>query len=178
MPQGYGASEEKGFDVTQARVSAVGLTMNLDFHPKMMDKSGLYTSNVNLNNIFNEGDVSMMDEMNRLLSGMHSKGEFSAAKKFRMSEEDGVPMTGRFNKGSEGELTPGYRGSANVFHNYPSPLISNVARQSAVGGASFFSNDQSAFNQLQRPTLLGTTQFGRLAEDISHIDGGANSDDG
>lgn len=24
---------------------------------------------------------------------------------------------------------------------------------------------------MQRPTLLGTTQFGRMAEDISHIDG-------
>jgi hypothetical protein len=87
-------------------VSAVGMTMNLDFHPRMLDKSGIASSQVNLNNIFNEGDVSMMNEMNNMLSGLHfNKGEFTAARKFRLSEGDGVPMTGRF-KGSEGDLTP------------------------------------------------------------------------
>ena len=59
-----------------------------------------------------------------------------------MSEGDGAPMnTGRF-RGIEGDFTPnlpGFRGSANVFHNYPSPMIANTARQSAVGGASILS---------------------------------------
>jgi hypothetical protein len=105
LPQGYGAEEEKGFDATQGRVSAVGITMNLDFHPKMLDKSGVLSSQVNFNNIFNEGDVSMMDEMNKLLSGLqYPKGEFNAVKKFRLSEGDGM-ATGRF-KGSDGDLTP------------------------------------------------------------------------
>ena len=58
------------------------MTMNLDFHPKMMDRSGLYSqSNVNLNNIFNEGDVSMMDEMNKLFSGVQNNKQFQEAKK-------------------------------------------------------------------------------------------------
>lgn len=69
LPQGF-SSEEKDFDVTQGKVSAVGMTMNLDFHPRMLDRSGIGSSHVNLNNIFNEGDVSMMDEMNKILSGL------------------------------------------------------------------------------------------------------------
>ena len=119
--------------MTQGKVSAVGMTMNLDFHPRMLDRSGIGSSQVNLNNIFNEGDVSMMDEMNKILSGLqyNKGGEFAAVRKFRLSEGDGVPMTGRF-KGSEGDLTPNGQGfartSANVFHNYPSPLIANAAR--------------------------------------------------
>lgn len=56
--------------MTQGKVSAVGMTMNLDFHPRMLDRSGIGSSHVNLNNIFNEGDVSMMDEMNKILSGL------------------------------------------------------------------------------------------------------------
>ena len=74
----------------------------------------------------------MMDEMNKILSGLQiNRGEFAAARKFRLSEGDGAPITGRF-KGSEGELTPNTNGfariSANVAHNYPSPLIANAAR--------------------------------------------------
>ena len=90
----------------------------------------------------------MMAEMNQLLSGMKFNNVEFGAKKFRLSEGDGAPMTGRF-KGADGDLSSGaqgFRGSANVFHNYPSPLIANVARQSAVGGASMMSlglNDQS-----------------------------------
>ena len=37
--------------------SKLGLTLNLDFTRQ---------NQTNLNNIFNEGDVSMMDEMNKL----------------------------------------------------------------------------------------------------------------
>ena len=106
FPTGF-SSEEKDFDCTQGKVSQVGMTMNLDFHPRMLDRSGIGSSQVNLNNIFNEGDVSMMDEMNKIFSGLQqNKGsDFTAARKFRLSEGDGVPMTGRF-KGSEGDLTP------------------------------------------------------------------------
>jgi hypothetical protein len=40
----------------------MGMSLNLDFHPKFMDKSGVTASN--LHNMFNEADVSMMQEMN------------------------------------------------------------------------------------------------------------------
>lgn len=84
----------------------------------------------------------MMDEMNKILSGLqfNKGGEFTAVRKFRLSEGDGMPMTGRFRNSEGGEITPNAQGfartSANVFHNYPSPLIANAARQSAVGGVS------------------------------------------
>jgi hypothetical protein len=40
----------------------MGMSLNLDLHPKFMDKSGVTASN--LHNMFNEADVSMMQEMN------------------------------------------------------------------------------------------------------------------
>jgi hypothetical protein len=81
--------------------------MNLDFHPKMMDRSGLYSqSNVNLNNIFNEGDVSMMDEMNKLFSGLPTHKEFQAANKVRMTEGDQVTRKSGVFRGSESCATP------------------------------------------------------------------------
>mmetsp|Transcript_39059 Transcript_39059/g.59519 ORF Transcript_39059/g.59519 Transcript_39059/m.59519 type:complete len:80 (+) Transcript_39059:2606-2845(+) len=48
----------------------MGLSMNLDFHPKyFLDKSNL--GGQALHQVFNDGDISMMDEMNKLVSGMH-----------------------------------------------------------------------------------------------------------
>lgn len=49
-------------------VSGLGVTMDLGFNPKL-DKSGL----PNLNAIFNDGDVSMMDEMNKIMLGLDPK---------------------------------------------------------------------------------------------------------
>ena len=57
-------------------MSALGISMNLDFHPKcLLDKSNLPAGGQNLQQIFNDGDVSMMDEMNRLVVGLNSKGQ-------------------------------------------------------------------------------------------------------
>lgn len=77
LTTGYGAGNPlmpRGSDISYAaaRTSAVGgMTMDLGFNPNIdksvIDKSGL----PNLNAIFNEGDVSMMDEMNRLITGFN-----------------------------------------------------------------------------------------------------------
>ena len=74
LASGYGAGNpliQRGSDISHAaaRTSAVGgVTMDLGFNPNL-DKSGL----PNLNAIFNEGDVSMMDEMNRLITGFNQR---------------------------------------------------------------------------------------------------------
>ena len=47
--------------------------MDLGFNPNF-DKS---TMQPNLNAIFNEGDVSMMDEMNRLITGFQTRNRDS-----------------------------------------------------------------------------------------------------
>jgi hypothetical protein len=55
-------------------VSAImGASMNQDMHPKFyLDKSNLKVSETGqLHAIFNEGDISMMDEMNRILNGLN-----------------------------------------------------------------------------------------------------------
>ena len=70
-----------------ARTSAVGVTMDLGFNPKL-DKSGI----PNLNAIFNEGDVSMMDEMNRLVTGFSMKN--------RDSDKDRQPPNSKEGSGS------------------------------------------------------------------------------
>ena len=55
--------------------SVLGISMNLDFHPRyLLDKSNLPAGGQNLQQIFNDGDVSMMDEMNKLLTGLNSNG--------------------------------------------------------------------------------------------------------
>ena len=50
--------------------------MDLGFNPNN-DKSGI----PNLHAIFNEGDVSMMDEMNRLITGFQSRNRDSIKEK-------------------------------------------------------------------------------------------------
>jgi len=56
-----------------ARTSAIGgVTMDLGFNPNI-DKSAI----PNLNAIFNEGDVSMMDEMNRIITDFQSRNRDS-----------------------------------------------------------------------------------------------------
>ena len=89
---GYGAGNPlipRGSDMSYAaaRTSAVGVTMDLGFNPKL-DKSGI----PNLNAIFNEGDVSMMDEMNRLVTGFSMKN--------RDSDKDRQPPNSKEGSGS------------------------------------------------------------------------------
>ena len=79
LAAGYGAGNPllpRGSDISYAaaaRASAVaGVTMDLGFNPNH-DKSTM----PNLNAIFNEGDVSMMDEMNRLITGFQTRNRDS-----------------------------------------------------------------------------------------------------
>ena len=55
--------------------SVMGMSLNLDFHPKQMDKSGVTASN--LHHMFNEADVSMMHEMNQIVNGLQDKKRIS-----------------------------------------------------------------------------------------------------
>ena len=81
LAAGYGAGNPlmRGSDMSYAaaRTSAIGgVTMDLGFNPNN-DKSGI----PNLHAIFNEGDVSMMDEMNRLITGFQSRNRDSIKEK-------------------------------------------------------------------------------------------------
>ena len=77
LAAGYGAGNPlmRGSDMSYAgaRTSAIGgVTMDLGFNPNI-DKSAI----PNLNAIFNEGDVSMMDEMNRIITDFQSRNRDS-----------------------------------------------------------------------------------------------------
>ena len=55
--------------------SVMGMSMNLDFHPKYLDRSGVTQSNIH--KVFNEADVSMMAEMNHIVNGLQDKKRIS-----------------------------------------------------------------------------------------------------
>jgi hypothetical protein len=64
--KGHGGFSKRGS--IKGEGSVMGMSMNLDFHPKFMDKSGVTASH--LHHMFNEADVSMMHEMNAIVNGL------------------------------------------------------------------------------------------------------------